>query len=239
MTNVKKIGKSHLVINVIDLNSDTICLVLPGGGYYLLSNRESGPVATKLNMMGYNTAVLYYCCEELVPYKDALESLKELSKSYKNIIVFGFSAGGHLAALLATTKENYNLKCAVLAYPVITFGKYTHEETAKNFLGSFDNEENRNKYSCEKRVDSDTVPCFIWTTKDDELVPYENTIMYKEALDKYNIKNKMILYPSGVHGLALADETAVVNGDNKTYNRPDIARWIIEADCFIKEILNK
>ena len=237
MTNVKRIGDAHLVINVIDLTNKTICLILPGGGYQLLSNRESGPVATKLNMMGYNTAVLYYSCKPLIPLEEGLETLRELSKDYSNIIVFGFSAGGHLASLLATEKGKYNLKCAVLAYPVITFLKYTHEETARSFLGSKFTDDERKKYSSELRVDSNTVPCFIWTTKDDELVPYENTIMMKEALDKKGIKNTVITYEHGVHGLALADETAVVNGDNATYNRPDIARWIIEADNFIKEII--
>ena len=237
MTFVKRVGEAHLVINVIDLTKRTICLVLPGGGYYLLSNRESGPVATKLNMFGFNTAILYYSCKPRVPLKEALDTLKELSKDYDNIIVFGFSAGGHLASLLATKKEKYNLRAAILAYPVISLDEYTHEDTARNFLGASLDKEERIKYSSQYRVDSNTIPCFIWTTKDDELVPYENTLMMKKSLDKYGIKNKIIIYDHGVHGLALADETAVVNNDEKTYIRPDIAKWINEANCFIKDII--
>ena len=239
MTNVKRIGEAHLVINVIDLTKRTICLVLPGGGYQLLSNRESGPVATKLNMLGYNTAILYYSCKPRVPLEEGLDALKELSKDYDNIIVFGFSAGGHLASLLATEKEKYNLKAAILAYPVISLSEYTHEDTARNFLGSNLSKEERIKYSSQYRVSGNTVPCFIWTTKDDELVPFENTVMMKNSLDKEGIKNKVIIFEHGVHGLALADVTAVVNGDNETYNRPDIAKWINEADSFIKEVINE
>ena len=160
MTNVIRIGKAHLVVNIIDLNQKTICLVLPGGGYTLLSNRESAPVATKLNLAGFNTAVLYYSCEAMTPLDEGLEALKILSETHDNIVVFGFSAGGHLASLLATSPKKYNLKAGVLAYPVITLKEYTHEETAKKFLGEFDNIENRNKYSSEERVDSATVPCF-------------------------------------------------------------------------------
>ena len=61
--------------------------------------------------------------------------------------------------------------------------------------------------------------------------------MFKEALDKYHIKNKVMIFDHGVHGLALADETAVVNGDNATYNRKDIAIWLNEAIKFIKEVV--
>ena len=151
-------------------------------------------------------------------------------------MVVGFSAGGHLASLLATEKEKYNLEAAVLAYPVISLKEYTHEDTAKNFLGALISDEERIKYSSQYRVNKDTVPTFIWTTKDDETVPYENTLMMKEALDKYHIKNEVMIFPHGVHGLALADETAVVSGNKEVFFRPDIAIWFTKAINFIKEL---
>lgn len=238
MTIVKRIGEAHLVINIIDYNQKTVCLVLPGGGYQLLSNRESAPVGTKLNMEGYNTAILYYSCKPLIPYKEGLQALELLSKDFPNIVVFGFSAGGHLASLLATSEAKYNLKAAVLCYPVITLKKFTHEDTAKAFLGNNDNEDNRNLYSSELRVNETTVPTFIWTTRDDEIVPVENTLLMEASLNKYHIRNKVIVFDSGVHGLALADETAVVGKDYKTYFRPDIAVWFTEAVHFIKDIID-
>lgn len=237
MTIVKRIGEAHLVINIIDYNQKTIFLILPGGGYHILSNRESGPVATSVNMEGYNSAILYYTCKPLIPYEEGKASLKELSKDFKNIVVIGFSAGGHLASLLATTEEKENLKAAVLCYPVISLKEYTHEETAKSFLGNDLSDEKRLKYSGHTRVNSDTVPTFIWTTKDDEIVPYENTLMMAEALKKYNILNQVLIFDSGVHGLALANETAVVGFDDKTYNRSDIAIWFKEAIKFIKKVV--
>ena len=237
MTIVKRIGEGHLVINIIDLNQKTIVLILPGGGYQLLSNRESGPVATKFNMMGYNTAILYYTCKSLVPLSEGLEALKELSKSFSDIVVIGFSAGGHLASLLGTEHAKYNLKAMVLSYPVITFLDHTHEETAHSFLGKDDNLENRMKYSSERRVSIDTVPTFIWTTKDDELVPVENTILMKDALERFHIYHEVIVFEHGAHGLALADETAVVGGDYDKYYRKDIAIWVDKADAFIKKVI--
>ena len=237
MTIVKRVGEGHLVINVIDLNQQTCVLILPGGGYYLLSNRESGPVATKFNMLGYNTAVLYYTCKPLTPYDEGLKALEMLSKDFRQIVVVGFSAGGHLASLLATTSEKYNLKAAILCYPVITFLDYTHEETAKNFLGNNDSKEERIKYSSERRVDATTIPTFIWTTRDDELVPFENTTLMKASLDKFHIKNEILIFEHGIHGLALADETAVVNNEFDKYCRKDIAEWIVKANDFIKDVL--
>ena len=71
---------------------------------------------------------------------------------------------------------------------------------------------------------------------DDETVPYENTLMMREALDRNKIKNQVIIFPHGVHGLALADETAVVNGNTEVFFRPDIAIWFTEAIKFIKEV---
>ena len=237
MTFVKRIGEAHLVINIIDYNQKTVFLILPGGGYQLLSNRESGPIATRANMEGYNSAILYYTCKPYIPYEEGLASLKELSKDFLNIVAIGFSAGGHLASLLATTKEKYNLKASILCYPVISLKEYTHEDTARSFLGNDLSDETRIKYSSQYRVDDNTVPTFIWTTKDDELVPYENTLMMAESLKKHHILNETLIFERGVHGLALADETAVVSGDYKTYNRPDIAIWFNEAIKFVKKVI--
>ena len=133
-------------------------------------------------------------------------------------------------------KEKYNLEAAILAYPVISLKEYTHEETARNFLGNLISDTERIKYSSHYRVDKNTVPTFIWTTMDDETVPYENTLMMREALDRNKIKNQVMIFPHGVHGLALADETAVVNGNTEVFFRPDIAIWFTEAIKFIKEV---
>lgn len=238
MTIVKRIGNAHLVINIIDLNQDTMILIFPGGGYTLLSNRESAPVATKFNMLGYNTAILYYSCNGLDVLDEAKEALEELSKTNKNIFVIGFSAGGHLAGLLGTEKEKHNLKGMVLCYPVITLLEFTHEETAHKLLINNDTKDERKKYSVELRVDKDTVPTFIWTTKDDELVPYENVLLLIDSLNKYGIYNESVIYPHGRHGLALADETAVVNHD-LSFKDEEIAKWPLKVDEFIKKVLGE
>lgn len=237
MTIIKRINNAHLVINIVNNDCKTMILIFPGGGYQLLSNRESGPIATKFNYYTYNTAILYYSCHGLDSFSEAKEALKILSKDYPNIIVVGFSAGGHLAGLLGTEKDSkeYNLKGMVLCYPVITLLDYTHEDTCRNLLLNYNTLDNRIKYSVEKRVDSTTVPTFIWTTKDDETVPYENTLMMIDALKKHNIYHESVIFDHGRHGLALADWTAVVLNDESFLNS-DVARWFDMALKFIRKV---
>jgi len=238
MVEAKKLSHGVLIENIVNWKK-TIILVIPGGGYQLLSNREAEPVSVKFNTMGYNTAILYYSLppyEKLRPYHDGLEALEYLKSKYDNIIVMGFSAGGHLAGLLGTKANQYNIKGMVLSYPVITLGKFTHEQTATNFLNHEMTEELINEYSVEKCVNEHTPPCFIWTTNDDALVPVQNTLMMKEALDKYHIENECVIYPTGPHGYALADITACVE-NGPYYINEEIAKWPILADEFIRKIL--
>lgn len=239
MVDVIRINKATLVVNIIDLKQETIVLVFPGGGYQLLSNREASPVATKFNMLGYNSAVLYYSTKPFIMYAEARLAIKELSKRFKNIFVVGFSAGGHLAGMVATMKNKYNLKGAILAYPVVSFIKYPEEETVAGFLGNQLNEENMIKYSIENRVNKKTVPMYIWTTITDTDVPYDNSVLLSNKLNEYHIYNELELFNHGDHGLALADETAVVANDKERYIFPDVAKWPNNADKFIQRVLSK
>lgn len=237
MTFTKRLSQSDLVLNIIN-DKKEIILICPGGGYTLLSNRESGPISVKFNVLGYNTAILYYSLfpmKACAPYNDGIEALDYLSKSFDEIIVMGFSAGGHLAGLLGAKSHHKNLKGMVLAYPVISLKDYTHDETASNFMGGGFDEKLAEEYSVHKCVDDKCVPTFIWATRNDELVPIENTLLMEEALNAHHIPNQIMIYPDGPHGMALADETAVVLNGPK-YNDKEIAKWPILVDQFIKKI---
>jgi dipeptidyl aminopeptidase/acylaminoacyl peptidase len=125
----------------------------------------------------------------------------------------------------------------ILCYPVITLCDKTHLGTRTNLLANGnDTLENRIKYSIDQRVNSNTVPCFIWTTKTDNSVPYENTLMMIESLQKYQVNHKYHLFEKGPHGMALADKTAIFNGDT-SYIDEEVATWVNKVDSFIKEVL--
>ena len=235
--NNKENGFKVIVNEVYD--NKPIIVIFPGGAYHHLSTREAIPVSNKFISLGYNTAVVYYSIAPFSNYIQEMQAnmvIKTLSEKYDAIFTLGFSAGGHLAALAATQENVYNIKGMILSYPVISLKEYTHKETQANFLGNNNNLQNQEKYSIHKRVNKNTVPCFIWTTKDDKSVPYENTLMMVEALKKNNIFHKCVIFPTGPHGMALADETAIKDGDTSYVNK-EVATWVNEADKFIKEVL--
>lgn len=227
-----------VVVNEV-YNNKPMIVIFPGGGYHHLSTREAIPVSDKFISLGYNTTIVYY---SVAPFADFIQEqqanmvIKTLSKKYRDIFVLGFSAGGHLAGVTATQENAYNIKGMILCYPVISLKEYTHQGSLNNFLNGNLTLKNKQKYSIQNRVNKNTVPCFIWTTKDDASVPYENTLMMIEALKKNNVYHNYIIYPSGPHGMALADETAIHNGD-KAYINKEIAKWVNKADEFIKEVL--
>ena len=227
-----------VIVNEV-YESKPIIVIFPGGSYTHLSTREAIPVSNKFIELGYNTAIVYYSVAPFANYiqeKQANLVIKTLSEKFKDIFVLGFSAGGHLAGLTATQENVYNIKGMLLSYPVISLNYYTHKGTQENFLKENNNLANQEKYSIHNRVNKNTVPCFIWSTIDDEAVPYENTLMMVDVLKKNGVFHKCVLFPSGPHGMALADESAILNG-NLAYVNKEVAKWVNMADDFIKKVI--
>jgi len=213
------------------LKKRPLILVIPGGGYEFVSDREADPIATTFLGKGYNVAILHYSIAPAAHYPtpilEAFWALKYIKDNAERLNVLpdkifpcGFSAGGHLAGMVGTAynedvvldalkvKEN-ELKPTgmILVYPVINGGEFAHR-------GSFDNllAENKNdktwidKVSIDKRVNKDTPPTFIWYTFEDTCVPCENTLLMTDALRKNNIPFELHIFPIGQHGLALAND---------------------------------
>ncbi len=205
-------------------------ILCPGGGYRMTSDREAEPVAMRLLAMGYHVGILRYSVAP-ARFPTSLLELAEVMKivhenhekwhvDWNRIFVQGSSAGGHLAASLGvfwnkpflyeaaeTTPEILRPAGLILSYPVITSKKkYMHEGSFRQLLGS-DYKEKRKEMSLEKQVTSDTPPCFIWHTFTDQTVPVENSFLFAKALRKAGVPTELHIYPTGGHGLSLADET--------------------------------
>ena len=201
-------------------------IVCPGGGYDYCSEREAEPIALRFAAFGIPSFVLNYSCyQKLFPtnllelsyaVKYVRENANDFNIDADKIIVCGFSAGGHLAASLAVhwnkpfitdfiSDNSHKPNGAILCYPVITSGIYTHDGSIKNIAN--DNKDLIALVSLENHVNNDTPPIFIWHTADDGLVPVQNTIDFTLALAKNKIPFESHIYPSGVHGLALCDIT--------------------------------
>ena len=208
-------------------------LVIPGGAYSgVCSDREGEPIAMLYLAEGYNCFVLHYPCFPncvskggeslpLITASRAVAYIKKNAERYSvnpdRIAAIGFSAGGHLAASLATmwndekiqseaevTGEDNRISAAILSYAVISSNpSISHIGSFVNLLtsdGSTPSAEKTERYSLENRVSDKTPPCFIWHTAGDTCVPVKNATVFAAALSKVGVPFELHIYPNGYHG---------------------------------------
>lgn len=213
-------------------------LVVPGGGYCMVSPTEGEIVAKKFYEKGYNAFVLTYTTNLLMkeplkfqPLKDISRAIRLIRKNAENYCIYpdklalcGFSAGGHLCASICVHHEDIKEESeeyagisnrpdtAILSYPVITSGEKAHRDSFLTLLGPDATEEELEYMSLEKQVTKNTPPCFLWLTATDELVPAENSYLFAEALGKQEIQFALHVFSEGHHGLSLANQ-AWANGE--------------------------
>jgi acetyl esterase/lipase len=186
-------------------------LVIPGGAYWFVSAANEGvDLAQRMVAYGITVCVLTYRLpgegwrnRSDVPLQDAQRAVRlmrsrasQLGIDAKRISVLGFSAGGHLAATLATqhSERTYDpvdsadeldarTTAVGLIYPVVTMEKpLTHEMSRKLLLGESPSEAQIAHRSAERHVDSATPPAFIVHAFDDEAVPVDNSLRFMNAM---------------------------------------------------------
>lgn len=222
-------------------------LVIPGGGYEMTSDREAEPIALKFVGAGYNAFTLRYSCAPsryptaLCEAAEAMRLIRTHADAWHTdpdrIAAIGFSAGGHLAANLATTAGDADLadngygpdevrpNALMLGYPVITAGELAHRGSFNALLGPEckDDPTALNALSIERHIDKKTPPVFVWHTVTDDCVPMENTLMLVQACKNACIPVEAHLFPEGGHGLALGTEETAWGGKGNIF--PCIQVW--------------
>jgi acetyl esterase/lipase len=151
--------------------------------------------------------------------------------------MWGFSAGGHLAATAGTKfdagdpsasdaieQQGSRPDFLVLGYPVITFREPdVHHGSLKNLLGDTPDPKLVDELSAETQVTKDTPPTFLFTTTDDKTVPVMNSVMFYSALVKAGVPVEMHIFQHGAHGAGLA------TGNPQLSDWPDLlAKWMRE-----------
>lgn len=229
--------KAYLVPFLID-SSDSVVIVLPGGGYEHRADHEGEPVARWLNENGISAFVLHYRLspkQQAIPLKDgqrAISYIRAHAAEYgihpSKIGILGFSAGGHLAAMTGTVYEDQLFTIAgvtqssssrpdamILCYPVITMESYGHEGSKVSLLGADASAQQIQAHSAEQRVSKQTPPTFIWHNTDDDVVPVQNSLRMALSLEQYQIPFELHIYESGGHGQGLALEHPVMGNWTK------------------------
>ncbi len=224
-----------------------VVVIFPGGGYHMLSESEAGPVALRLNRMGLSAIVVYYAVEPArhpAPFLDATNAIREIrlhAEEYgidpNRVAVMGFSAGGHLASMVATLADEGDPEAgeatarmsarpdaAVLCYPVITMGKYAHAGSRSNLIGEDATEDVRSRFSSENNVTEDTPPTFLWHCSDDTAVPVENSLMFAGALSAKGVPFELHVFPKGGHGGGICD------------TKPYLAAWVTLCEEWLRRL---
>jgi len=223
-----------------DIESRPCVIVCPGGGYGILAaSHEGSDLAQFFNSIGVNALVLKYRIpnasnqvdKSIAPLQDVQQAMYLCRLNAKNwgidvnkIGVMGFSAGGHLAASLAThyddvkinNPENISLRpdFQLLIYPVITFHDFGHGGSRNNLIGPMITEEAIHYFSNEEHVNQDSPPAFLVHAKDDDAVPVSNSTTYYKQLQLNKVAAEIYLFEKGGHGFGMKNPTSEVYWPN-------------------------
>jgi acetyl esterase/lipase len=200
--------------------SGAAVLVCPGGAYHILAlDLEGTEVCERLNTMGVTAVLLKYRVprrpnreKHAAPLQDAQRAIglmrqhaSEWRIDSNRIGVLGFSAGGHLAAVLSSESEGRT-------YP--KFDSADELSSRPNFTiliypGYLTGEKEGTVLAPEISITKDSPQAFIAMTADDS-VRVENALAYAAALQKEKVPFELHIYPTGGHGYGLRESAEKV-----------------------------
>ena len=205
-------------------------VILPGGGFRLLSPFEK-VMAEHFRSLGYTAVVVTY---RVQPHRypaavaDALRALRlvrhhaDAWRIPQRIALLGGSAGGYLAAFVATRPEFYRdpaddlagLVSArpdrlILLYPVISAASSYRIAAFDQWLGETAGETLRDHLSLERHVTRDNPPAILFHAADDRTVVADHSIEFARACWKANVPAELHVFPRGGHGRVFAYDAEV------------------------------
>jgi acetyl esterase/lipase len=206
-------------------------VVLPGGGYSgLAGNLEGRQVADWFAAHGFRAFILSYRLPRngyllpipLIDAQRAIQTVRARARDYfiapNRIVIIGFSAGGHLAALAATkfipgdpqaddpiARVSSRPDYLVLGYPWI--GAISTDTSHLSYCQEFNLMSQcdalRAQYSPDLLVTRDTPPTFWFHTFNDATVPVEQGLSFYHALVKAGVPAEAHILADGPHGVGL------------------------------------
>lgn len=219
----------------------TAVVIAPGGAYLgLASNLEGRQVADWFTARGVTAFVLKYRLGGENPYpiplldaQRAVRLVRSLGAAYRlspqRIGIMGFSAGGHLAAMEATSFDagetgskdpvdrlSDRPDFLILGYPWLNAMQPNaqHLITYCSLLKQFpaaDCQEWEQRYTPALHVTAETPSTFLYSTSDDAVVPVQASVAFYSALLAAKVPAEMHLFRRGAHGSGLGRGDAALD----------------------------
>lgn len=229
---VHKVGTPLLTVFRPERPDGSAIVLAPGGGYVrTVIDKEAFESARRFNASGVTVFVLRYRLPGEgwkqaadVPLQDAQRAMRLVRAHAAHygldparVGILGFSAGGHVAASLATrhaekvyepidAADQLDARPAFvgLMYPVITMSDVAHTGSRSTLLGANPSPEVVAKYSCEKQVTATTPPTWLCYAADDPAVPpIGNALAMYQALFAAKIPTELHAFQEGAHGFGI------------------------------------
>lgn len=204
-------------------------LVMSGGGYdHLEMGNEGIPVSQWLAQQGFTVFNLIYRLppegwnNKQVAFADGQRAMRIIRQKsseygYNQVGAMGFSAGGHLAGMLAVfpdqnfypaqdSIDKYSAKpdFVALLFPVVSMlPEKNNTRSHKNLLGEHPTAEQEKAISIEQWVNSSTPPMFIAHANDDPIANVDKSILLDQNLKKAGVKQELNIFGTGGHGWGL------------------------------------
>ncbi|WP_039912423.1 alpha/beta hydrolase [Cellvibrio mixtus] len=225
----------------------TAIVIFPGGGYVRLAiDHEGYEIAKWFAERGVAAFVARYRMQEYgfpAPLLDGLRAVRLVRKNAADwgidpakIGVIGFSAGGHLAASIATRPAFTNMlndplgdisarpDFAVLGYPVIAlYGPDAHAGSRKALLGENPDPKLLHDNSLQFQVTDKVPPVFMLHGVGDQAVKVTNSLAFFTEVQKHNKQSELHIYQTSIHGVGM------IQGQGS------ISSWPLALEAWMRE----
>ncbi|MEG0192345.1 MAG: alpha/beta hydrolase [Stenotrophomonas sp.] len=227
---IDQVDAPYLLVHTPAHANGRALLVIPGGGYQrvVIDKEDSALVPEWVDRAGYTLFVLRYRLPQ--PGRDRQAALADAQRALRvvrdqavkrkldadGVSVMGFSAGGHVAARLATGFDTtvYPPRDAidrlsarpartVLVYPVIDMGPHAHSGSRGRLLGEQADAALAAQYSMQQHVRADMPPTLLIHANDDRVVNVHNSEVMAQALAKAGVEHELHLFAHGGHGFGM------------------------------------
>ena len=227
---VDGIDAPYMIVHAPPRPNGQAVLVIPGGGYQrvVIDKEGSALVPDWVQRAGFTLFVLRYRLPQ--PGRDRQAALADAQHALRvvrdqaarrgleadNVAVMGFSAGGHVAARLATGFDApvYPARDAIdqlsarparagLVYPVIAKGAAAHHGSRGRLLGERPDPALATQYSVQEHVHADMPPTMLIHANDDRVVSVHNSEVMAQALARAGVEHELHVFAHGGHGFGM------------------------------------